>query len=224
MDKNSYKDLEINLSKKTLNKKINIFLGILICIFIILTILVKTNNIEWFDNFVYNIVINLRNDVFTSILIFITNLGGITSVIVIALITSLALFLFKKKKDSIAVIANLLFSSITYVILKSIIQRPRPLEIDRLVDESGYSFPSGHTTNNFAFYLFAIYLVYKNVHNNKIRNVLIVILSIIPIMIAFSRIYLRVHYPSDVLAGIIIGIICVSIFIKNIYPKINNIK
>ena len=69
----------------------------------------------------------------------------------------------------IAVILNLMISSSTYIILKNIIQRPRPNELERLVGETGFSFPSGHTTNNTAFYVFAIYLVCQNVKNKKLR-------------------------------------------------------
>ena len=105
--------------------------------------------------------------------------------------------------------------------MKNIFQRPRPPIDERLIEEAGYSFPSGHTTNNVAFYGLAIYLIYKNVKNKALRNILCCILAFIPLIIAFSRIYLRVHYPSDVIAGTILGIICVVIFINFIYKKIS---
>lgn len=175
-----------------------------------------------FDNAIYNLVTQIRNDRFTEVLKVITNLGGIVSLFFIALCTVLILFLFKKRKEGIAVALNLLLSTFTYVVLKSIIQRPRPPEVERLISETGFSFPSGHTTNNIAFYGFAIYLIWNQVKNKKLRNILCIMLGILPILIGFSRIYLRVHYPSDVLAGIVLGTACVVFFVKIVYPKIND--
>lgn len=175
-----------------------------------------------FDNAIYNLVTQIRNDKFTEVLKVITNLGGIVSLFFIALCTVLILFFFKKRKEGIAVALNLLLSTLIYVILKNIIQRPRPPEIERLILETGFSFPSGHTTNNIAFYGFAIYLIWSQVKNKKLRNILCIMLGIMPILIGFSRIYLRVHYPSDVLAGIVLGTACVVFFVKIIYPKIND--
>ncbi len=74
-----------------------------------------------FDNAIYNLVTQIRNDKFTEVLKVITNLGGIVSLFFIALCTVLILFLFKKRKEGIAVALNLLLSTFTYVILKSII-------------------------------------------------------------------------------------------------------
>ena len=83
----------------------------------------------------------------------------------------------------------------------------------RLVLETGYSFPSGHSTNNVAFYVLAVYLIHKNVKNKKICNTLCMLLAFVPILIAFSRLYLGVHYISDIIAGICLGNICVMITI-----------
>lgn len=81
----------------------------------------------------------------------------------------------------------------------------------------GFSFPSGHTTNNIAFYGLAIYIIYNNVKNKKLRNILIIIFSLIACIIPFSRIYLRVHYVSDVLAGICLGIICIIVTVNKFF-------
>ena len=106
------------------------------------------------------------------------------------------------------------------MILKSMIQRPRPPVEERLIEENGYSFPSGHATNSMAFYMLVICLVYQNVKNKKLRNMLCLILSIFPMVIGFSRVYLRVHYISDMIAGFCLGIMCVILFMSCIYQKI----
>ena len=96
--------------------------------------------------------------------------------------------------------------------LKFIIQRPRPTEF-RIINESGYSFPSGHSMVSAAFYGFLIYLIYKNVKNKYLKWSLITLLSLVILTIGISRIYLGVHYTSDVIAGFLISISYLIIFI-----------
>ena len=91
------------------------------------------------------------------------------------------------------------------LLLKNIVQRPRPNEF-RLIDETGYSFPSGHSMVSMAFYGFLIYLIYKFVKSKRLKWILIIILSALIITIGISRIYLGVHYTSDVLAGFTISV------------------
>lgn len=199
-----------------------IVLIILLTIFIILLINMLNGNIKEFDNYIFSRIKSIRNENLTNMLIVITNIGGTTGLFFITLATVIILFLLKKRKFAIAVTINILISTSTYVILKNIIQRSRPDIQERLIEETGFSFPSGHSTNNMAFYCLAIYLIYKNVKSKRIRDILCMILSIIPIIIGFSRIYLRVHYPSDVLAGFCLGVICVIVFTNFIYKRIEN--
>lgn len=70
----------------------------------------------------------------------------------------------------------------------------------------GYSFPSGHSMISAAFYGFLIYLIYKKVKNKKFKITLIIVLSILIVSIGISRIYLGVHYTSDVLAGFTVSV------------------
>lgn len=192
----------------------------LVTILMIVFIYVLTGNIQPFDNGIYSQIEPLRNPQFTNLLIGITNLGGTFSLFLITFVSVIILFLFKKRKLAIGVTLNLLISSLTYVILKNVIQRPRPPIDERLIEETGFSFPSGHTTNNTAFYAFAIYLICKHVKNKWIRNSLCIFLSLLILVIGFSRIYLRVHYPSDVLAGLCLGILLVIIFVNTIYKNV----
>lgn len=90
-------------------------------------------------------------------------------------------------------------------ILKNIFERPRP-EFYRLIQETGFSFPSGHSMVSMAFYGYFIYIIYKKMDNFYLKWVICSILSLLIILIGISRIYLGVHYASDVLAGFCISL------------------
>lgn len=119
------------------NKKIRwIILFILIIVFCLIAILVKTNSIQWFDDYIYNIIKNMQTNGITNILKTFTKLGGIKSLFIITLITVIILFIYNKKKIAIAIASNTIISSFSYIIIKNIIQRPRPEETGRLIEET----------------------------------------------------------------------------------------
>lgn len=136
---------------------------------------------------------------------FITNFGGVIWLIVLAITLFIILSIFKNKLMGFFIVLNLALSGALNQLLKHIVQRPRPTEY-RLIDESGYSFPSGHSMVSAAFYGLFTYLIFKNVKNKYIKWGSIIFLSILIISIGVSRIYLGVHYTSDVLAGFLISI------------------
>ena len=146
----------------------------------------------------------------TPIAKFITNFGG--AIFLIAL-TIVLLVLIKNKKIGISIFSNLVIVTILNQLLKAILQRPRPSEY-RIVEETGYSFPSGHSMVSMAFYGYLIYLIYKYVKNKYIKWISIVLLSILVCSIGISRIYLGVHYTSDVLGGFLISMSYLVIYIS----------
>ena len=145
----------------------------------------------------------------TPIVKYITWFGSATYLILISLLS----FILKNKKISICILSNLVIITILNQLLKFIFERPRPTEY-RIITETGYSFPSGHSMVSMAFYGFIIYLIYKNVNNKYIKWLVISILSLLIVSIGISRIYLGVHYTSDVLAGFLISISYLIIYIK----------
>lgn len=152
----------------------------------------------------------LISDFATPIAKLITNFGGAIYLIGIATILFIVI---KNKKIGIVIISNLGIVTILNQLLKRILQRPRPEEF-RIINESGYSFPSGHSMISMAFYGFLIYLIYKNVKNKYLKWSLITVLGILIISIGISRIYLGVHYTSDVVAGFLIAISYLIIYIS----------
>ena len=159
----------------------------------------------------YNIVSKfLISDFTTPIAKFITNFGG---AIFLVVLTITLFILIKNKKIGVSIFSNLVIITALNQLLKRILQRPRPTEY-RIIEETGYSFPSGHSMVSMAFYGYLIYLIYKYVKNKYIKWISITLLSILICSIGISRIYLGVHYTSDVLGGFLISISYLVIYIS----------
>jgi membrane-associated phospholipid phosphatase len=118
-----------------------------------------------------------------------------------------AFFLMKKERwYSIKIPVISLSSLLLMFMLKQFFHRDRPL-VPLLQAAKGLSFPSGHALMSATFYGTLIYLVWKNIKNEPAKYALIICLLLLIFLIGLSRIYLRVHYPTDVIAGFCLGII-----------------
>ena len=152
----------------------------------------------------------LISDFATPIAKFITNFGG---AIFLIILTILLIVVLKNKKVGLSICINLVVVTILNPLLKRLLQRPRPTEF-RIIEETGYSFPSGHSMVSMAFYGYLIYLIYRFVKNKYLKWISIVLLSLLICLIGISRIYLGVHYTSDVLGGFLISISYLVIYIS----------
>lgn len=152
----------------------------------------------------------LISDFATPIAKFITNFGG---AIFLIILTILLIVVLKNKKVGLSICINLVVVTILNQLLKRLLQRPRPTEF-RIIEETGYSFPSGHSMVSMAFYGYLIYLIYRFVKNKYLKWISIVLLSLLICLIGISRIYLGVHYTSDVLGGFLISISYLVIYIS----------
>ena len=176
-------------------------------IFLILACLAKTNNEIIIDSIVYNFISKFINNNLTYVVNFITFLGSATMVISI---TILALIILKNKRIGIFMALDLILITICQHILKPIFGRIRP-NILQLVEETSYSFPSGHSLTAMAFYGFIIYLLYKS--NLKYKKLYITLISILILLIGLSRVYLGVHFITDVLGGFTFSLFYLIIYI-----------
>ena len=154
----------------------------------------------------------LISDFATPIAKFITNFGGAMFLITL---TVILFILIKNKKIGLSIFSNLVIITGLNQLLKRILQRPRPTEF-RIIEETGYSFPSGHSMVSMAFYGYLIYLIYKYVKNKYVKWISIVLLGILICSIGVSRIYLGVHYTSDVLGGFLLSISYLILFISSV--------
>ena len=201
---------------KIKNNKYIIYISIpLLLIILLITSKVIVGKELYIDKLAYQIFIEkLRNDKLTTFMKLATKLSNPEVMIVIAIISILfCTKLIKNKKLSLGIILNLAGITIINQILKFIFRRERPSGY-RLIEMSGYSFPSGHAMASLAFYGLLIYITKRLVKNKYLKILLITLNIAIIILIGVSRIYLGVHYLSDVLTGYSISIIYLLITTK----------
>lgn len=195
---------------------------IAIPIFIVLInmILVATGKMLVVDTFVYNIL--FHNAILTNILLFLTNFGSTNYIVVICV---LLLLFYKPKKELLNLYGVVIISTVINNVIKIIFRRPRPELMGSLVPvfEGTFSFPSGHAMASMTFYGYLIYMVYKKDMNKQLKILLISLLSLLILSIGFSRIYIYVHYFSDVFTGFMCSIIILHFYIK-ITKKIDFLK
>lgn len=180
-------------------------------IFLVLGILVLTKNDIYLDSVVYNFISKYISNDLTSILKSLTHLSG---TFIVILITLLVLIFYKNKKYGIFMAIDLILITLFQYILKFTFLRVRPIDIN-LIEETGYSFPSGHSLTAFAFYGFIIYLIQTSKLNKRSKNIYTILFSIIILVVGLSRVYLGVHFFTDV-----VGAFCFSLGFLIIYTHI----
>ncbi len=198
-----------NIEYKKNNLKKYILYLLPVVFMTIIFVIILLNGVHKIDVYILSKISLLVNDKLTVIMKLVTSL---CSPIFMLVLIVLAFILFKDKRLALGVLMALIFSVVSNLALKSFFSRERPLEF-MLIDESGYSFPSGHSMVSIAFYGFLIYLCYKLIKNKKLKVIAIFSLSLIIALIAFSRLYLGVHYPTDVLAGLTSGYVFLGVYI-----------
>ena len=217
------------MKEKVINNisKRNVLLIIIsIILFSIILINVINGNIQGFDSSIYGIISFFRSNFMDMFFRIVTRFGDEEILILIALS---CLIFIKNRKIGLSIGVNLASVGIINAILKEIIKRPRPPIEFRMVQESSYSFPSGHAMASLAFYGLIIYYISKYIKNNKTRNISCIGLSALIFLIGISRIYLGVHFASDVLAGFLVSTVYLVLYITFILKLIgisekNNLK
>ena len=187
-----------------MKKKDKYLLIIFLVISLIWTFLVYFNIFDNLDNKIYNFIISFKSDFNTYFFKIITFLCSI-KFITLMCITSILLTLIKKDKSYLLIILVSIVSSVVNLIIKNIIRRDRPDKINWLITESNFSFPSGHSMMATIFYGFLAYLLYKSNLNRNVKIIILIMMLFLILLIGISRIYLGVHYTSDVIGGFLWG-------------------
>lgn len=178
--------------------------SIYLVLFLILLILVKTNStiVTSFDKFVQNLLLPITNPTNTRIVEKITYLGGPIIAAILSIIVSLYMFIRHNFKAGIWSASTLVIGNLINILAKNLIQRPRPN--DKLVAIGGYSFPSGHTFGTALFIFFVVFLIVPQIKDVILRRILTFLGFFWILIIALTRVYLHVHYPTDTIASVLL--------------------
>lgn len=188
-------------------------IGISLTFFIILSFCVIYNVFADFDNYAVSSLHNFSINHFKKIAIFITNSGDLAGMTYPSFIILGIFALYKFYKEGLIVVLATQSSYIVTMYLKAIFHRPRPPLEFHLLNPCGWSFPSGHSLMSFCFYGILAYFCFNCIKNTWLKYITVSLLSILVLLIGFSRVYLGVHYPTDVLGGFIFGLLWINLWI-----------
>lgn len=130
----------------------------------------------------------------------ITYMGNVSTQIAVVVIVTILLFLKKWKAEALFFLANGVLAGLLISGFKLIYQRARPT-LEHIVYAGGFSFPSGHAMGSFIIYGAIVLILLNRFQHKTIRLILILAFSSLILLIGLSRIYLGVHYPTDVIGG-----------------------
>lgn len=180
--------------------------SIFVVIYAVWALLVSSGShiITMFDNAVVGIICNnnLANVAFATLF---TNLGNTSVITIETIILFIILITFRQYAYAWFTAGVMICANGYNWIIKHAVERRRPT-IHHLVYADGYSFPSGHSVGSAALFGILIVLTILLIRSKFWKSLLIIIWALFPILIGYTRIFVHVHYPSDVLGGWIEGI------------------
>lgn len=184
-------------------------------LFLLLTRSVVTGRTLVLDEALIHHVSTLEHPFLTAMLIALSYIGSTTPVVVISIVLLIVLYQCTKKKRDIIFFTVVSLCSVSLnVLLKSYFERERPTIIT-MIEETGFSYPSAHAMAAFTLYGAVTFLFWRHLKKRKSRRLLLGAASCMILLMGFSRIYLGVHYPSDVIGGYLVSgtLLTISIFI-----------
>lgn len=164
---------------------------------------------RFFDLSIVNLLSQLRRPVADKLFLFITNLGSAPVVLFVTLMAGAMCLRARQAKSAVVIIGSVLLALVLSQVIKAVYARSRPEAALAMVRVPGYSFPSGHATVAVALFASLCYWLWNHPGRIRLRMGLAGFVLALVILIGFSRLYLGVHFPSDVLAGFLLGSACV---------------
>ena len=206
-----------------MKKYINFILaGILVVALAAIMVLIKNGGIVNFDNNVFNLVTTNENSFLENMYRVFTFLGSTEFIVGACLVIFVLFIIIKKKEIGFVIVGSVVISTIVNNVIKLIFRRERPL-VRRLAEEKSFSFPSGHTMAAVTLYGILIFFVMRSKLNKTVKIAISIVLGLLPICVAVSRIYLGAHFASDVIGAAVTSSALLFIetyFAKKYYDKI----
>ncbi len=213
VDKNA--DIKPSETRKPRYRKHVWLIIISVTLFAMLAVYVEAGITVGFEGWVYSESVEHMSPVVTAIIKGVTHVGDSTVIVPFCLL----LIILPRSRRTIAlpVSSAVILSTLLNILLKNIFARERP-DILRLINETSYSFPSGHAMINASLYTMLILLIFKFIKSAPRKLALSTLCLILIIAIGFSRVYLGVHYAGDIIGGWIIGF-TISIFVYAMWKR-----
>lgn len=186
-----------------------------IIIFVTLTRLLLLDKVSVFDNKIYDLILKIKCDPVTY---FFKTITMTCSTWFVMLVTAIIMIFSKNKKKTFYIGLNVVLCFLLNQAFKMIFTRERPVGIN-LINENGYSFPSGHSMMSVAFYGFLAYMYLHSKRSRKNRLLVIISFILLALLIGTSRIYLGVHFASDVLAGFALALAYLILYVTIFYNE-----
>lgn len=203
-----------------MKKYLKFILSAILVVVLIIMVAIKNGNIIGFDNKIYSIVTSNTNGFLDNLYKVFTFLGS--TIFIIGACLAILIFV-KNKKVAGIIVGSVAISTIVNNVIKIIFRRPRP-EVRRLVVEKSFSFPSGHTMAAVTLYGILIFFIMKSKMKKNVKIAISVVLGLLPICVAVSRIYLGAHFASDVTGAAVTSTVLLLVetyFIEKHYNKIS---
>lgn len=173
-------------------------------------------------------ITSIRTPELNDFFLFITQLGNTVPLVVFITAAFLFFFIIKKYSQLVTIFLTTVGCGVIIIVIKEVVQRARP--IDGLIVEHGFSFPSGHAFIGVCFWGVLFYLFSTLVKNRFVKMGLILFGIILALLIGFSRVYIGVHWPSDVIASYLLSsvyVLAVILLVNNkqkLFSLVKNIK
>lgn len=163
------------------------------------------------DYQIIDFLVAIRNPILTTIFKLSSVLGDISGILLVLGLVAVIIFLNTKAKRDIVyrfklIIVGVITAGLAQLILKLLFSRARPVDWPSLALSSGFAFPSGHTTVVTVLYGLVAFLVSQSKLKTEYKKIIYTICLSIIVLVGVSRVYLGVHWPTDVLAGWVVGL------------------
>ena len=159
----------------------------------------------------------MHQQLLNKVVILITHLNGVIGSAILSLVLLVYLAMKKYYTDLRFYLFSFLGASLLFTVLKNVVERARPQS--ELIDVINYSFPSGHATMSMTMAVASYFIFAPKITSAKGRLLLLCVAIGWPLLIAFTRVYLNVHWVSDTLAGLSLGFFCVALLYLTLLKK-----
>lgn len=184
---------------------------------------IDVNSIQQIDNRITLMIYGLRTDWLTPFFMTITLLGNPPTVVTLTIVLAAVAYYAQRKKPALSlwiIIAMAIGNLGLNPLVKNLIARQRPDEDLRLISEMSYSFPSGHAFASMSLFGALIIIILLKMKASKWRTLLVAVISIVIVLVGLSRLYLGVHYFSDIIAGYSLGLSWLLLTYSLVRPRI----